>query len=186
MYIYIYIYKFIYVYIWKTTSQYDPWHPTTLYFFQGSAAVPRTSINIYIYILVAPERRTQNARSGTQITLFRNATSKRNQIARMVSKWLQNATRHAIQKRNFKTQPQILLPDDEKAASSEISKRNSLDLIPGCCTKVRRPHGTKTVEIHQICTSGFRTQSERNRNATIVDIGPDTQNEYKHVSADML
>ena len=83
----------------------------------------------------------------------------------MVSKWLRNATRNAISKRNFKTQPQTPPPDDEKAASSEISKRNSLDLIPGCCTKVRRPHGTKTVEIHQICTSGFRTQSERNMNA---------------------
>ena len=83
----------------------------------------------------------------------------------MVSKWIQNATRNAISKRNFETQPQTPPPDDEKAASSEISKRNSLDLIPGCCTKVRRPHGTKTVEIHQICTSGFRTQSERNRNA---------------------
>jgi hypothetical protein len=114
---------------------------------------------------VTPKRKTQNAGSETQITIFKNSTSKRNRIARAVSKWIKNATRNAISKRNFKTQPQTPPPDDEKAASSEISKRNSLDLIPGCCTKVRRPHGTKTVEIHQICTSGFRTQSERNRNA---------------------
>jgi hypothetical protein len=44
-------------------------------------------------------------------------------------------------------------------------KSQNATSMPGCCTKFREPHGTKTVETHLICTSGFGTQSGRNRNA---------------------
>ena len=50
--------------------------------------------------LVEPERRTQNAGSGMQITFFQNALSKRSRIARVMSKLPQNATAE----RNFRTQ----------------------------------------------------------------------------------
>ena len=120
-------------------------------------------IYIYIYILVASERGTQNASSGTQNALFQNATSERSQIARVMSKRPQNAT----SERNFGTQ-------FRNAALPEHKCKKKRCPVGGLGTQGRgmvfgqspRCAPTKTC----LCI-GLRnavgTQSERNQNATI-------------------
>jgi hypothetical protein len=79
------------------------------------------------------------------------------------------ASENTRSERNFRT----LMQNATSKTLSRVRKRCLVTnlrtqlprSIPGCCTKFRGPHGTKTVETHLSCTSDFGTQSGRKRNS---------------------